>query len=948
MSADSTIETPVPSRFVVGIDLGTTNSAVCYVDTQPENLQVQSFAIPQIVAPGQIESRKTLPSFDYQAVEEEFADSALAMPWENEKTSAAVGAFAREQGKLVPDRVTESAKSWLCHPGVDRTSSLLPWHGSADIEMFSPVEVSAKYLSHIRDAWNVEHADALLEDQDIVLTVPASFDEVARELTVDAAKLSGLDRLFLNEEPLAALYAWLNSHQENWQEFVTPGQTILVCDIGGGFSDFTLIQVKPNENGEAEFHRVAVGDQLVLGGDNLDLALARHLEKKLNQDAPLTPRQWGSLVQICRHAKETLLSPDPPETYTISLSAGDPESIDGGLQTELTRDEVQELLLSEFFPKVGLDERPRQVQSEIQKFGLPYASDAAVTRHLAAFLSDHSRNNERQTREATRPDVVLFNGGVLQSPLIQDRIVHQIERWFRSADENWSPRVLENKEHDLAVARGAACYGMVRRGNGVCIEARLPRTFYLGVGVEEKGKPKLKALTLMPAGAEPGFETTLDDFEFDLTIATPVQFPIFSSSTRLTDPTGAIVDVKRGQMTALPPIRTVLQPREEKDAASVPVITHAKLNDFGTLQLWCSEATGDRKWQFQFDVRSTTQTDLTGRQGQGEAAQVLEPQVLEVAATVLRKSFGKKASEKPSGIAKRMARTLHLSKEDWPPSLLRRMWRELMDYEESRNLSADHEARWLNLLGFSLRPGFGVAMDDWRVSETWDNLHGKLKFTGSTSLMEWWILWRRVAGGLTAEQQQSLALQLVASIKDKVKRSLLATEADEEGNKGRRRHRSRETPEELSESWRMLGSFERLPLKMKIEIADSALATLAFPESKAILPALLWTIGRVGSRQPFYGSLSGVVPTEKVAGWIDQLLDVHKSSHDRRFALVQLARKTGDRYRDIDESQRSRVVTWLHEQKTSAHFIELVEKGGQLGSRERDMTFGESLPQGLI
>lgn len=947
MSADSTVETPIPSRFIVGIDLGTTNSAVCYVDTEPENWQVQTFAIPQIVAPGQIESRETLPSFHYQSEEAEIAESALAMPWENEKTSVAVGVFAREQGKLAPGRVTESAKSWLCHSGVDRTSPLLPWHGSAEVEMYSPVEVSAKYLSHIRHGWNAEHPDAPLEDQDVVITLPASFDEVARELTVDAAKLAGLNRDRVVEEPQAALYAWINAHQENWQELVTPGQTILVCDIGGGTSDFTLIRANSDDNGKAQLHRVAVGNQLILGGDNLDLNLAQHVEKKLNQETPFTPRQWEGLVRICRLAKETLLGPDAPQQYTISFSEGDSELIDGGLQTELTKDEVQELLLSEFFPIVGVDERPQRVQSEFQKFGFPYAADAAITRHLAAFLSDHVTENESQPSKATRPDVVLFNGGVFQSSLIQDRIVHQIECWFRSTDDDWSPHVLKNERHDLAVARGAAYYGMVQRGKGVRIAAGLPRTYYIGVGVEESGKPKLKALALMPAGAEPGFKATLDDFEFDLTIATPVQFPVFYSNTRLKDPAGSLVDIVRGQTTPLPSIRTVLQSREEKDAASIPVIMHAKLDEIGTLKLGCREADGSRSWQFEFDVRSAMQTDLAGRLGKSEAAKILEPDALEVAATVLRKSFGKKASEKPSGIAKRMARTLHMSKEDWPPSLLRRMWKELMECEASRNLSADHEARWMNLLGFALRPGFGVALDDWRVSETWDHLHGKLNFTGSTSLTEWWILWRRIAGGLLAEQQQALALQLVTSIKDKVKRSSQAAEADGEKIKGRRRHSRRETPEELFESWRMLGSFERLPLKMKIEIADAALATLAIPKSKALMPALLWTIGRVGSRQPFYGPLNGVVPTEKVADWIDQLLDVRKSSHDRRFALVQLARKTGDRYRDIDDTQRARIVAWLHEQKTSAHFIELVEKGGELGSRERDMTFGEPLPKGL-
>lgn len=957
MSADLSVEAPQVSRFVVGIDLGTTNSAVSFVDTSRENWTVETFTVPQLIATGQIERRETLPSFHYQAVSEEFPSGSLSMPWEAEKNFEAVGVFAREQGKLVPGRVIESAKSWLCHTGVDRTSPLLPWHGAADATMLSPVEVSARYLQHIRQSWNADHPEDLLEDQDIVITLPASFDEVARELTVNAAKLAGLQRILLIEEPQAAFYAWINSHSENWGEQVTAGQTILVCDIGGGTSDFTLIRVREDENEKVKFHRVAVGDHLILGGDNLDLALAQHVEQKLAPQTSLTARQWGSLVRICRHAKETLLGPNAPETYPISLSSGGSKLISGGLQTELTRSEAQELLLTGFFPEVNLQDRPQQSRSGFQEFGLPYAADAAVTRYLADFLSRHVNEEDDQQFGATRPDVVLFNGGAFLSPLIQERVVTQISNWFAGSDADWKPNILENPRHDLAVSQGAAYYGMVRRGAGVKIAAGLPRTYYIGVEVENEEGSELQALTLMPAGAEPGYEAQLDDFEFDLTIASPVEFPLFYSSTRLTDPAGSLVEIEREQMSALPPIRTVLRSRKEKEALTIPIVIHAKLDEIGTLQLWCREDGGNRSWQLQFDVRSATQTELSGHTGTGEAAGLVDETFKQAAGIVIKNSFDKKGSENPAGIGKRLSRTLGMSKDEWPPSLLRSMWDVLMDCEASRTYSAEHESRWLNLLGYSMRPGFGVALDDWRVMESWKSLQGRLNFTNTNSLTEWWILWRRLAGGLPGGQQQALALPVFTTQRERLKKfhrahQQAAEEAEKKpaGNKQRKppkKVRMQGNPHEISEAWRMLGSFERLPTSMKIDIAELALATLEEREFNAIEPALLWTIGRIGARQPFYGPLNTVIPTQKVEYWIEQLMIPAKSTTERRFAVVQLARKVSDRYRDINDALRQRIVEWLHAQKSTAHFIELVESGGQLGSREEEMVFGESLPVGL-
>ncbi len=510
-----------PARYVVGIDLGTTNSAVAYVDTLEAEWRVQSFRIPQLVAPGLVEERDTLPSFHYEAATGESAAGSLRLPWQKHDPAHAIGVYARDQGGKAPGRLIASAKSWLCHSGVDRTANLLPWRGAEDVERLSPVEASARILRHVRDAWNARFPGSPLADQDVILTLPASFDEIARELTVQAAAAAGLPRVVLIEEPQAAFYAWVYKHRDDWQTRVQPGQTILVCDIGGGTSDFTLIRVRahghPRPRLEAEvapevaeaqqriqFHRVAVGNHLILGGDNLDLALARHLEHKLTGGQRLAPHQWDVLVRICQRVKEEVLGADAPQTQTVNLPGSGSRLIGGGVQVEVNRDEVRQLLLDGFLPRVSLDDRLAARQSGFQEFGLPYATDPAITRYLASFLTAHQYDESQgaadgSERQALRPDVILLNGGFFASPLLRDRLIAQIRQWYCVGDQDdWSPLVLDHDRLDLAVARGAAYYGMVRRGLGVRIVAHLARSYYIGVASDPPA-----AVCLVPGCARP-------------------------------------------------------------------------------------------------------------------------------------------------------------------------------------------------------------------------------------------------------------------------------------------------------------------------------------------------------------------------------------------------------------------------------------------------------------
>ncbi|HET6882533.1 MAG TPA: Hsp70 family protein, partial [Pirellulales bacterium] len=875
------------SRFIVGIDLGTTNSAVAYVDTADEQWQVRTFAVPQIVAPGEVEARETLPSFHYEAAEAEFAKDGLKLPWDVAPRNYAVGVFARDHGANVPGRQISSAKSWLCHPGVDRTAQLLPWHPAADVERLSPVEASARYLMHVREAWTARFPDQPLEQQDVVITLPASFDEVARELTVRAAKLAGLARVVLIEEPQAAFYAWIYHRGDRWAELVSPGQRILVCDIGGGTSDFTLIRVRQGEGGKIKFHRVAVGEHLLLGGDNLDLALAHHLERRLTGDGKLEPRQWAVLVRACRRAKETLLAADAPERLTVNLPGSGARMIGGGLQVEVTRSEVEELLLEGFLPRVGLDARPTARRSGFQEFGLPYAADAAITRYLAAFLTAHRHVALDEATSAplgadpARPDLVLFNGGFFASPVLRQRLLDVLASWFAAPEgAAWQPHVLDNERLDLAVAQGAAYYGMVRRGVGVRISAGLARTYYVGVGGAES---ETTAVCLLPAGTEEGHGIDLAERPFELTIREPVEFPIFVSSTRLTDRPGELVAIDAEQMSALPPVRTVLEAGKKGASASVSVALHARLTEIGTLDVWCSEAGGPRTWRLQFDVRTATQTDREAHHGRGEAEGVVDEALVDACRSAIAAAFGDRQPPlSPGSVTKRLEEATELKRREWPMSLLRAIWQASIEAEPGRRRSAEHEARWLYLTGFSLRPGYGLAVDDWRVAQTWKQLQGKRAFHTPACRVEWLILWRRIAAGLNAGQQRALAEPLLAALRASKKVS------------HHRRPDVGATSHEAAEAWRLLGSLELLSVPTKMEMATALIDLAEREKVGAVRDAVLWAIGRLGARVPMYGPLNTVAPLAEAERWIERLLEMNVDT--AAFSLVQLTRRTGDRY----------------------------------------------------
>ena len=933
----------LPSRFVVGIDLGTTNSAVTYIDTADTDWKIRVLSMEQLVAVGEIESLDTLPSF-YFCPAQTGQNESFGLPWHEKPPNFCVGAYARDETAKTSGRGIASAKSWLCHAAVDRTAPLLPWQGAADVKRLSPVEVSSRYLDHIRESWDRQFPRHPLCEQDIVLTLPASFDEVARELTIQAAGDAGLKRVVLIEEPQAAFYAWVYKHRDDWETNVSVGQKILVCDIGGGTTDFTLIRVRKSEGQkEVQFHRVAVGNHLILGGDNLDLAIAKFIEQKLMGDGNLSPAQWDVLVGISRNIKEKVLSSaqDAAEEVSISLPGQGSKLIGGTLTTSVTYEEIQSLIVDGFLPPVSVDAKPQTHQSGFQEFGLPYASDPAITKYLADFLTTHAHTGSESDAdgktdgESARPDVVLFNGGFFASPLLRSTLLKRIESWFRAGQgDQWSPQVLENDRLDLAVARGAAYYGMVRRDQGVRIAASLARSYYIGVGDG-------KAVCIMPGSAQAGESFTLDDQQFLLTLSQPVEFPIFVSSVRLADKVGQVIPLDQEQLRPLPPIRTVLKVKSKNEKRDVAVKLRVDLTEIGTIALSCHQIDSDRSWQLQFDVRSTTQTDVDAHGGSGEAEGFIDEQTWQQCEKAIAAVFAQVDPEDdlaPRELVNRIADVLGAERAQWPMSVLRRIWESLMQHIDGRSKSAKHESRWLNLLGFSLRPGYGVALDDWRVTETWRNVRNKLIHRSPNIQTESLILWRRLSGGLTAGQQSAIAAPLLASIR------ALAKQMSGKHVKG---NAVAIKPEDSIEVWRLLGSLELLSVREKIELGDLILSLWNKSKLSGAREAMVWAVGRLGQRAPMYGPLNSVVPSADIAPWLTALMREHDASAAVHLAVTQISRKVDDRYRDITSSLRADVADWLKKENAPARYVALVNEGGNFDSEERAQVFGESLPPGL-
>ena len=948
------------ARYLIGIDLGTTNSALAYLDLQHarrgDRLDIHPFPIPQLVAAGEVKERTLLPSFLYLPGQHDLPPGATSLPWDPQR-GYAVGEFARNHGGRVPGRLVSSAKSWLCHGGVDRSAGLLPWTAPPDVPRISPIEASARYLRHMVESWNAvmakDRPDDRLEKQTVVLTVPASFDDVARNLTVEAARKAGLEDLILLEEPQAAFYCWLATHSPAEAAALKPGTRCLVVDVGGGTSDFSLIEAI-EQKGELGFVRQAVGDHLLLGGDNMDLALAKFVEVKLPGAGRLDAVQYGLLTQACRQAKETLLGTNAPEKLTVTVIGRGRAVIGGTLHAPLTPAEVRQVILDGFFPVVPTDALPqRGARAGLHEMGLPYVSDPAITRHLAAFLHNQSASG------IAVPTAILFNGGVFQPAALRERLLDVLRHWYDHPQQPWQPLVLTNPSLDLAVAWGAAHFAWLRHTGGRRIGGGIARSYYIGVqqaqGVRD-GSEAITVVCVVPQHMEEGQEVVLAKPELELALGQPVMFPLYTSTVRGEDKAGDLLTVAPEQLLRMPPLHTVLRGGKRSGTRSVPVTLAARSTAIGTLELFCVARDGNNRWRLEFNVRDLVQEAPPRGEGDGEAeggvtdvwpeAQVQEAaQRIRVAFTGSRRDAPPEPGDNeltPQELTKSLEAALDAPRHAWPTGLCRRLWEFLAEVADERRRSPSHLSRWYNLVGYCLRPGFGDPLDKFRIEQLWKMMAAppradagkgargvapRLAETGADA----WIMWRRVAGGLHSTLQQALY--------DRLRPVLLPVKGKVIAKPG---------ANELAEMWRAAAAFERLDVKHKEALG----AALLKPLRRSPVPTYgFWALTRLGARALLYGPLNAVVHHQVVEKWLEAILPFQPGNQSERlawaFCLSQLARRTGQRALDIDDSHRQSVLHVLRGLSIPEHWRRMVEEVSELEQEEQGQMLGDSLPIGL-
>ena len=907
--------------FLVGIDLGTTNTVVAYADANDAQAGMQLFAIEQLLAPGEVGARPLLPSLRYHPAAGELAAGDLQLPWPQQDVEHPVlGALARQLGAQVPGRLVTSAKSWLSHANVDRQAPILPWGADADVAKVSPVAASASYLAYVRAAWNHRFPQAPLEEQELVLTIPASFDEGARALTLEAARLAGLPTLRLVEEPQAAFYDYLQRRRTTLRDDLANTRRILVCDVGGGTTDFSLIDVAFDEDGEPQLTRSSVGNHLILGGDNMDLALAHLVETRMAAGVEggmkLSAARLSQLMERCRAAKELLLSNDAPESASVTLLGAGARLIGGSRSFELTREEVAALVVDGFFPKVELSEVARKTRAGIVEFGLPYAQDAAITRHLASFL--HQQQGEL-------PDTLLLNGGVFRADALARRLAETLAHW-RGAPLT----ILHNDNPDVAVARGAVAYALARRGQAPRIGGGSPRSYFLVLG--EAGKDN-RAVCILPRGSASGEEIRLTERLFALRLGRPVRFHLATSLFEAGAPPklGEIVDLDAGEYLRLPPLASVLHDKQDaSDKREITVQLATVMTEVGTLEVHCvAEADAGQRWLLEFQLR--------GEEENHAVTSTASPRVKE-AIEKIERIFGGKAQKVDTKEVRQLRQHLERGlggRESWETPLLRQLFDALLQRARGRRRSAEHERVWLNLAGYCLRPGYGDALDPWRIEQLWDLFDtGIVHHKDNQVCAEWWTLWRRVAGGLSTQQQLRLlddfAFNLQADAAQRGSRPVTLVNGS------------------IDDMLRLGASLERIPGAYKAEVGAWLIKRLQKADSEVADTNTLWALARVGARQPFHGSAHEVVDSATVAGWLTMLLALDwKKTEPAAFAATHLARMTGDRSRDIADDLRATILARLKAVGAPPLWQAMVSEVTQLDEAVTRRMLGEALPPGL-
>lgn len=919
----------IEARYLIGIDLGTTNTVVAYADLEQgiENAVPQIFPVDQLVASGTVAAKNQLPSFRYHPAADEISESELRLPWfampiRGDIDPHIIGTWGRDLGAKVDGRLVSSAKSWLCHSGVDRTAAILPW-GSEGVDKISPLVASSSYLAHVKSAWNCAHPEYPMELQDVVITIPASFDEVARSLTLKAAEMAGYMNVHLIEEPQAACYDWYARNQNQAKDLLQDIHLVLVCDVGGGTTDLSLIKVS-EQQGALKLDRVAVGDHLMLGGDNIDLALAHIAEQQLG-NRRLSAGALSQLIQQCRQVKETLLAEPAPDSAKATILGAGAKLIGGAKSVEFSQTQVRELAVDGFLPITPWGEgATTHSRAAVVEFGLPYASDPAISHHICDFLIHHQASAQHAFPETESgpwlPDGILFNGGFFNSGLLRNRARDLLSEWRGN-----SVKILQNQHPDLAVAYGAVAYGLARRGAFLKIGGGAPRSYFLKV--ESPDSDALQGVCLLPKGTEEDTEIRLADKQFLLTVGQPVSFQLYTNSGDEGYQPGQLVGLADAEFKELPPSHVKISSSGTKE---LEVELACQLSEVGTLGLDCvATENPQQRWQVEFDLRRSVQSQVSDNM----ETLVELPENFAKAEQQVRQYYGGKAKANLNVRNLRGELDSILGKRDhWDIATLRALFDVFWDSSKRRRRSQHHERVWFNIAGFCLRPGLGAAGDPFRIESVWDLYEQGLQYPKETrAWAEWWTFWRRIAGGLNQAQQS----RIFADIADLI----------DPGNSRNSKVRSLLKTRSYDDMVRLAGALEKLPTSDKTT-AGNWLAERLTKASES--PTSWWALGRIGARETCYAGLDAVLPVTTVRPWLDLLLQQDWIEQPQAaLACVMIARRTNDRSRDIDEALRNQILARLENSKTPATWQQMVTEYIALESQDSQQILGDALPAGI-
>ncbi|WP_087017777.1 Hsp70 family protein [Thaumasiovibrio subtropicus] len=913
------------TQYFVGIDLGTTHSVIAFSRIDDPQQTISIFPIDQLAGPGVVVRKPLLPSFRYHPSQDEIRKEDIALPWQKQPVKGdfdhvIVGEWARELGTKVSGRQVTSAKSWLSHQGVDRQAAILPWNSIDDVTKVSPVIASASYLKHIHQCWNYHHGETPLADQFVVITVPASFDEAARQFTLEAARLAGLSKVHLLEEPQAACYDWYQRHQDSAQSQLAEHPLVLICDVGGGTTDLSLIAATTDDDEQLALTRIGIGEHLMLGGDNIDLSIAHHAEMSIANGKPVNAANLAKLIQQTRKCKETLLKIDAPATSSITMLGRGAKLIGGTKTVELDRDTVQPLILDGFMPPCELTEYENSSRSAMQNFGLPYAANPAISQHIANFLLAHQNAAKAalglESDELVMPSAVIFNGGFFNSTLLKERTLSCLNQW--QADPMTE---LDNPHPDLAVARGAVCYGFARQGQLLKIGGGSALNYFLEVETKQGEK---KALALLAKGSEEGVEFHLSGRQFALSLGQPIKFNIMTSRDDSPIQTGTLTEID-DSFHYLPPLIVSLE--DEKAAQSSqdyhePVTLVSHYDELGLVKVACVSTQRNARWLLEFEIRHKEESQ------QSES----NPQ-LSHSLALIDAVYGDRNDTDPKAI-KTLRQQLEKQlgqRDEWDMVTLRELATPLLAGKKRRRRSAQHERNWFKLAGQCLRPGFGFPADEWRMKETWNLYQQGIQFASSQTWADWWVFWRKVSGGLNAQQQKQIFKDIRKYLQPGAGRnSKLAAERQERA---------------YEEMVRLAACLEKIDLDDKMTMIEWLFGHL---QKSQYQQAHWWAIGRIASRSALSGEADKLMSAAHTEFVLTALLEEDWLKEPYiGFAAVMMSRKTGDRHLDIGEEIRQAVIAKLEKAKAPASWVTLISTTGELSQAQSQHLFGDSLPTGL-